>query len=157
MNVYVHPCNDVYGTPVDSERFEGKVTLIVNLASECGYTSQYKDLQALHDRYKDQGFSVVGFPCNDFGGQEPGDAEAITACASGYGAEFPIMEKVGVIDNDAQSPLYYDLAQETGTLPSWNFGKYLVNREGTPIAFFGTDVEPTSTEITNRIDALLSD
>ena len=102
MNVYTNQLRDVHGSQVNNELFQGKVTLIVNLASKCGYTPQYKDLQALHERYKNQGFSVVGFPCNDFGGQEPGDAEAITTCASGYGADFPIMEKVGVIKNDIQ-------------------------------------------------------
>jgi len=156
MNVYTNQLRDVHGSQVNNDLFQGKVTLIVNLASKCGYTPQYKDLQALHEQYASQGFSVVGFPCNDFGGQEPGDAGAITACASGYGATFPIMEKVGVIESDAQCAIYHDLAAATGVLPQWNFGKYLVNQHGTPIAFFGSNVEPLSAEVTNRIDALLT-
>ena len=156
MNVYNHDRNDVFGKPVAKDKFGGQVTLIVNLASHCGYTPQYKDLQALHERYSDQGFSVVGFPCNDFGGQEPGDADAITACASGFGAEFPIMEKVGVIDNESQCAIYHDLWKATGVLPKWNFGKYLIDQYGTPVAFFGSSVEPLSAELTDCIDSLFS-
>ena len=156
MNVYNNECRDVHGELVDKDMFQGQVTLIVNLASHCGYTPQYKDLQALHERYSDQGFSVVGFPCNDFGGQEPGDADAITACASGFGAEFPIMEKVGVIENESQCAIYDDLAEATGVLPKWNFGKYLVDQHGTPVAFFGSSVKPLSAELTDRIDDLLT-
>lgn len=155
MNVYNHERNDVFGKPVDRDQFKGQVTLIVNLASHCGYTPQYKDLQALHERYSDQGFSVVGFPCNDFGGQEPGDAEAITACATGYGVDFPLMEKVGVIENESQCAIYNDLSEATGVLPKWNFGKYLVDQHGTPVAFFGSNVEPLSAELTDCIDDLL--
>ena len=156
MNVYNHEYNDVHGKPVDKDKFEGQITLIVNLASHCGFTPQYKDLQALHERYSDQGFSVVGFPCNDFGGQEPGDADAIMECAAKYGAVFPIMEKVGVIDNESQFAVYHDLAEATGVLPKWNFGKYLIDQHGTPIAFFGSNIEPLSAELTDRIDSLLS-
>ena len=156
MNVYINQLHDVHGAPVDDDRFEGQVTLIVNLASKCGLTPQYEDLQALHERYKEQGFSVVGFPCNDFGGQEPGGAEEITSCASGYGAEFPIMEKVGVLDNDSQCDIYKDLKVAIDALPEWNFGKYLIDQHGTPIAFFGSMVEPLSQEITERIESLLA-
>ena len=155
MNIYDHPYNDLHGTPVDTNTFDGKVTLVVNLASKCGLTPQYKDLQTLHERYASQGFSVVGFPCNDFGGQEPGDAEAITACATRYGATFPIMEKISVVEGDAQCAIYRDLQKVTGALPEWNFGKYLINKNGTPIAFFGSRVEPLAPEITDRIDTLL--
>jgi len=155
MNIYDNSFNDLHGNPNDKDIFKGQVTLIVNLASKCGLTPQYEDLQALHDRYAARGFSVVGFPCNDFGGQEPGDAEAITACASGFGATFPIMEKVSVVEGDSQFTIYSDLFEATGALPEWNFGKYLVDQHGTPIAFFGSRIEPLSTELTDRIDALL--
>ena len=155
MNVYSNQLHDVHGVRVNKDQFDGQVTLIVNLASKCGLTPQYKDLQALHERYASQGFSVVGFPCNDFGGQEPGDAEEITNCASGYGATFPMMEKVHVLEGDSQFKIYRDLSQATGALPEWNFGKYLVDQHGTPIAFFGSRIEPLSTELTDRIDALL--
>jgi len=156
MNIYDNSFNDLHGNPIEKDTFKGQVTLIVNLASKCGLTPQYEDLQALHDRYAERGFSVVGFPCNDFGGQEPGDAEAITACASRYGATFPMMEKVHVLDGDSQFKIYSDLSQVTGALPEWNFGKYLVDQHGAPIAFFGSRIEPLSTELTDRIDALLA-
>ena len=155
MNIYDNSFNDLHGNPNDKDIFKGQVTLIVNLASKCGLTPQYEDLQALHDRYAARGFSVVGFPCNDFGGQEPGDAEAITACASGFGATFPIMEKVSVVEGDSQFTIYSDLFEATGALPEWNFGKYLVDQHGTPVAFFGSRIEPLSSELTDRIDALL--
>jgi len=156
MNVYNNPLHDVHGNPIEKNTFDSKVTLIVNLASKCGFTPQYKDLQALHEQYASQGFSVVGFPCNDFGGQEPGDAESIIACATGYGASFPLMEKVSVVKGDAQCKMYSDLFQATGALPEWNFGKYLIDQHGTPVAFFGSRIEPLSTELTDRIDALLA-
>ena len=155
MNVYDNQLRDVHGEPVNNNQFYGQVTLIVNLASKCGLTPQYEDLQKLHEQYEEQGFSVVGFPCNDFGGQEPGDASTIMACASGYNADFPIMEKVSVIDGDTQCALYQDLAEATGALPEWNFGKYLVDQNGTPVAFFGSMVEPLSPEIVDRINELL--
>lgn len=155
MNIYNNPLHDVHGTPVSKDQFDGKVTLIVNLASKCGLTPQYEDLQKLHEQYEEQGFSVVGFPCNDFGGQEPGDANTIMACASGYNADFPIMEKVSVIEGESQCALYQDLAEATGALPEWNFGKYLIDQNGTPVAFFGSTVEPLSPEISERINELL--
>ena len=155
MNIYSHPLYDVHGVEVPANTFAGTVTLVVNLASKCGLTPQYKDLQALHDTYASQGFSVVGFPCNDFGGQEPGGADTITACADGYGASFPIMEKVSVLEGDSQCVFYSDLSLSTGALPEWNFGKYLVDQHGTPVAFFGSRIEPLSPEITERIDGLL--
>jgi glutathione peroxidase len=155
MNVYDNPLTDIHGKPVEKDAFEGQVTLVVNLASKCGLTPQYEDLQGLHDRFFKQGFSVVGFPCNDFGGQEPGGAEEITACATGFGASFPIMEKVSVVEGDAQCKMYEDLFQATGALPEWNFGKYLVDQHGAPVAFFGSRIEPLSDELTDRISALL--
>ena len=155
MNIYDQDLTNLRGGTVAEDTFSGKVTLIVNLASKCGLTPQYGDLQALYERYASQGFSVVGFPCNDFGGQEPGDADVIAACAAGYSASFPIMEKVSVVEGDAQCAMYRDLQKETGALPEWNFGKYLIDKNGTPIAFFGSRVEPLSPEITDRIDALL--
>jgi glutathione peroxidase len=155
LGIYAHDCADVHGNPAGLAQFRGQVVLIVNVASHCGYTGQYRDLQALHARYADRGFAVVGFPCNDFGGQEPGDADAITACAVGYGADFPLMEKVIVKAGPNQSSIYGALAQSTGALPRWNFGKYLIDTDGQPVAFFGTRVEPLDEGLTGRIDALL--
>jgi len=156
LGIYAHDCANLGGEPSGLAQFRGKVVLIVNVASHCGYTSQYRDLQTMHARYADRGFSVVGFPCNDFGGQEPGDAAAITACAAGYGAVFPLMEKVVVKAGPDQSPIYASLADATGALPRWNFGKYLIDHNGRPVAFFGTRVEPLDDELIQRIDALLT-
>ena len=155
VNIYSHECEDIHGKAAGLEQFQGKVVLIVNVASRCGYTPQYEDLQKLHAQFADRGFSVVGFPCNDFGGQEPGDAKAITTCAVGYGAHFPLMEKVIIKAGPDQSPIYAALAEATGALPRWNFGKFLIDMHGQPVAFFGTRVEPLDEGLTSRIDALL--
>jgi glutathione peroxidase len=156
MNIYSNPMHDVHGVQIDKNAFAGTVTLVVNLASKCGLTPQYKDLQTLHETYEARGFSIVGFPCNDFGGQEPGDANDILTCAIGFGANFPIMEKVSVIEGDSQCALYRDLFRATDALPEWNFGKYLIDEHGTPVAFFGSRIDPLSEEITSRIEELLS-
>ena len=153
---HVQPCNDLQGSPVDLGQYKGKVVLVVNVASHCGYTPQYEDLEALHTQYKDRGFTVMAFPCNDFGGQEPGGAKEIAqTCRTTYGATFPVMEKVVVIDDADQSPIYAEMATSTGELPSWNFGKYLVGPDGRAVAFFGSSVKPMSPEITERIESLL--
>ncbi|MFT4592616.1 MAG: glutathione peroxidase [Phycisphaerales bacterium] len=156
MNIYANPIRDVHGAQVDANAFDGTVTLVVNLASKCGLTPQYEDLQVLHERFKERGFSVVGFPCNDFGGQEPGNADDILSCASGFGANFPIMEKVSVIEGDSQCAVYSELCKATDAVPQWNFGKYLIDKNGTPVAFFGSRVEPLDEEITARIEELLN-
>lgn len=155
MSIYTLPIRDLNGTKNAMDKFAGQVTLIVNVASKCGYTPQYRDLQTLHDRYHAQGFSVVGIPSNDFGGQEPGGAAEITACALGYGADFPLMEKVGVVDAEEQSSIYRFLAEATGETPNWNFCKYLIDQNGTPVAYYGSNVEPLSQELTDRIDLIL--
>lgn len=147
--------HDLGGSPVSLKDFRGDVLLLVNVASHCGYTGQYRDLQQLQDRYGDRGFTVIGFPCNDFGGQEPGDAGAIAACAADHGAGFPIMEKIRILDGPEQSPIYASLQQATGALPRWNFGKYLIDRKGHPVAFYGTRVEPLDTALTDHIESLL--
>jgi glutathione peroxidase len=151
--VYAHDITDLEGNATSLPA--GHVTLIVNVASQCGYTPQYRDLQTLHDTYADRGFAVIGFPCNDFGSQEPGDAAAITACATGLDASFMLMDKVHVKAGPNQSPVYRDLSQATGVLPKWNFGKYLVNREGVAVAFFGSSVGPMDPELTGEIETLL--
>ncbi len=143
------------GGTTDLSAYRGQVLLIVNVASKCGYTKQYAGLQELHDRFKGQGFSVIAFPCNDFGGQEPGGKAEIQACAAGFSADFPIMGKVrvkaGEIDGAPQSELYATLGNATGQLPVWNFGKYLVGRDGKPVAFFGTAVDPMSPEVVEAV------
>jgi len=149
-------CTNLKGEPVNLGDYAGTVTLVVNVASKCGYTPQYTGLEELHQQYKDRGFSVIGFPCNDFGGQEPGSADDITqVCRLDYGVTFPMMEKVVTKSGGGQSPIYTQLEAGTGELPSWNFGKYLVDRNGQPVAFFGSSVKPMSPELTGRIEALL--
>ena len=155
--IYTLGCNDVQGGQAGLQQFDGNVTLLVNVASHCGYTGQYTTLQALQERYADKAFSVVAFPCNDFGGQEPGDAKSINACAATHGATFPIMEKCVVKAGPGQSPIYTMLAAATDTLPRWNFGKYLVNAQGTPVAFFGSSIDPMDATVTDQIDALLGE
>ncbi|MFK7959952.1 MAG: glutathione peroxidase [Phycisphaerales bacterium] len=134
----------------------GQVTLVVNTASKCGFTPQFGGLQALHDRFADQGFSVLGFPSADFGGQELDTAEEIGAfCQENYGVEFPMFAKV-VTSGDGQSAVYEYLGTETGDLPGWNFGKYLVGRDGTPIKFFASNVKPDSDDLVAAIEAALA-
>jgi glutathione peroxidase len=145
------------GAAVDLAAHRGKVVLVVNVASRCGYTSQYADLERLWQQYKDKGLVVVGFPCNDFGGQEPGSEKEIGEfCRATYGVTFPMMSKVRTKAGDGQSEIYAFLAAKTGKLPSWNFGKYLVGRDGVPVAFYGSGVKPMGDELRSAIDAALA-
>ena len=138
-------------------QFEGKVLLIVNTASYCGYTKQYEGLEALYRTYKDRGLVVVGFPSNDFGGQEPGSNQDIAEfCRTTYGVQFPMFEKSSVAKLDA-NPLYVELAQKTGASPKWNFHKYVVDRNGTPVASFPSDVTPDSPKLVSLIERLLGE
>jgi glutathione peroxidase len=137
------------------ERFEGKVLLFVNTASKCGFTPQYEGLEAMHEKLKDRGFSVVGFPSNDFMGQEPGtEAEIQEFCKLTYGVKFPMYEKVKVTGDDA-TPLYLKLAAATGEAPGWNFHKYLVDREGKVVASFGSRTKPDDAKLVALIETLL--
>lgn len=130
------------GKPADLADYRGKVTLVVNVASYCGYTPQYKGLEQLHRELKDKGFAVLGFPSNDFGEQEPGTGEEIaTFCRLTYDVTFPMFAKVVTKPGPDQSPVY-KLLGATGHLPSWNFGKYLVGKDGKVRAFFPSDVTP---------------
>jgi glutathione peroxidase len=148
--------NDLAGARVDLSKFAGKVTLVVNTASECGFTPQYEGLQVLHSELADRGFSVVAFPCNEFGSQEPGSGEEIAAfCQSNYAISFPVLGKVGVKQGETQSEVYSLLGTHTGDLPGWNFGKYLVAKDGTPIAFYGTRTEPDDSDLRAAIEAAL--
>jgi glutathione peroxidase len=144
------------GQPQDLAAFEGKVVLVVNTASKCGLTPQYEDLQALYQKYSEQGLVVVGFPCNQFMGQEPGSPEEIAAfCEDNYGVSFPMMEKVNVKAGEDQSPIYALLGTRTGELPDWNFAKYLIDRDGNSVQFFGARTAPLGDELTAAIEALL--
>ena len=145
------------GEPRPLSEFDGKVVLVVNVASACGFTPQYEGLQALHERLKDRGFAVLGFPSNDFGNQEPGSAEEIAEfCTGTFGVTFPMFEKVGVRAGDGQSPIYEFLGTRTGALPGWNFGKYLIGRDGTPMQYFASTVRPDSDELLAAIEEALS-
>jgi glutathione peroxidase len=148
------------GKPVDLTQFQGKVVLLVNVASECGYTPQYKGLQELYKKYGKDGLVVVGVPSNDFGKQEPGSNEEIAAfCKKNYGVEFPMLAKVAV-KGEGQVPLYKFLtAKETNSNFAgpirWNFEKFLIGRDGTVIGRFASDVEPDSDELQKAVrDAL---
>ncbi len=130
------------GKPADLAAYRGKVTLVVNVASYCGYTPQYKGLEQLHRELKDKGFAVLGFPSNDFGEQEPGTGEEIaTFCKLTYDVTFPMFSKVVTRPGPGQSPVYTYLGA-SGHLPAWNFGKYLVGKDGKVRAFFASDVTP---------------
>ena len=151
-DVYAHTVDNLQGQPVDLEEFRGKVTMMVNVASKCGFTPQYAKLQELQEAWADRGFSVIAFPCNDYGGQEPGGPDQIAqTCRVQYGATFPVMAKVRVKSGDGQSVIYQQLEEATGVLPRWNFGKYLVDPEGHPVAFFGSGVDPTSRQVQDAI------
>lgn len=134
--------------------YEGKVVLVVNTASECGYTPQYAGLQKLYESYKDRGFVVLGFPSNDFGGQEPGTAAEIKAfCEKKYRVTFPMFAKVKT-RGDQPSPVYRFLTAKHGE-PKWNFQKYLVAKDGQVVAAFGSSSTPESGELKQAIEAAL--
>lgn len=152
---YALKINSLTGKPIDFKDFEGKHVLLVNVASKCGFTSQYEDLQALYEKFQDR-LIVIGVPCNQFGGQEPGDAEAISSfCELNYGVSFLITEKVDVKGKN-QHPVYEWLTEKSvnGVKDSkvkWNFQKYLVDTEGNLIDYFYSVTRPTSTKITKYL------
>ena len=142
------------GKAMPLSAFRGKVVLAVNVASECGYTPQYEGLQKLHAAYEAKGFSVIGFPCNQFGGQEPGSPETIRAfCSSRFHVTFPLSEKLEV-KGPKQAPVFAFLAAGSGE-PKWNFTKYLVGKDGQVIQAFPSSVEPGSPELAGAIEAAL--
>jgi len=138
-------------------QYRGKVVLIVNTASYCGYTHQFEGLEALYRKYKDRGLVVVGFPSNDFGGQEPGTNKEIAEfCRLTYVVQFPMYEKSSVSSITA-NPLYGELAARTGQSPKWNFHKYLLDRSGEKAMSFGSRVEPGDRDLTAALERLLKD
>ena len=131
--------------------------LVVNTASECGFTYQYEGLEALYRKYRERGLVVVGFPSNDFGGQEPGTNQQIaTFCRTKYGVQFPMYEKASVTRLD-DNALYADLQAKTGEKPRWNFHKYLIDRQGNPVLSFASRVEPASRDLVGAIERLLAE
>lgn len=137
--------------------YGGQVLLVVNTASKCGFTPQYEGLEAMHAKYRDQGFAVLGFPSNDFMGQEPGSEEEIQEfCTLTYGVKFPMFEKVQV-RGDSPTPLYADMIKATGEAPGWNFHKYLIDRSGKVIASFGSRTTPQDPKLVAAIEKALAE
>lgn len=158
VDFYAAEARTLEGQPAPLAQYRGRVTLVVNVASECGYTPQYAGLQQLFERYEGRGLTVLGFPSNDFGRQEPGSAEEIRAfCSSKYRVKFPMFEKVQTKPGPEQSPIYALLGKGAGTLPKWNFGKYLVGRSGKVLKFFPSDTTPESAELAAAIEAALAE
>jgi glutathione peroxidase len=157
MNVYSEPLKTLEGQPANLERYAGKVTLLVNVASYCGNTPQYTGLEGLHERYQSRGFEVLGFPSNDFGQQEPGTAQEIREfCSSKYKVTFPLFEKVRTKKGDGQAPLYTKLGEATGQLPTWNFAKYLVGRDGHVISYFDPKTKPDDPKLVAALEQALN-
>ena len=138
-------------------QYQGKVILVVNTASFCGFTSQYEGLEKIYAKYKDQGFVVFGFPSNDFGKQEPGSNKEIAEfCKNTYDVKFPMFAKSQVSGNNP-NPLFKMLIAKTGTTPKWNFYKYLIDRNGNVVDSYGSVTKPTSSSITSEIEKLLGE
>jgi glutathione peroxidase len=145
------------GKPADLASYKGKVALVVNVASQCGYTPQYAGLESLYKELEPKGFVILGFPSNDFGGQEPGSPEEIkTFCTQNYGVTFPMFAKVQTKSGPEQSPVYTYLNGATGKLPTWNFCKYLIGKDGKAIAFYPSKVKPSDDELRKAIDTALA-
>lgn len=137
------------------EAYQGKVVLIVNTASKCGFTPQYEGLEALYRQYREQGLVVLGFPSNDFGGQEPGSEQEIQSfCRLTYGVEFPMFEKMSVSEKNPH-PFYQLLASLAEEYPRWNFHKYLLDRQGKLVGSYSSRVKPDDPQLITTIDALL--
>lgn len=152
------PLKDIDGKDTSLKAYQGKVVLVVNVASKCGLTPQYKALEALYRKYKDQGLVIVGFPCNDFGAQEPGTPTEIKEfCSTKYDVTFPLMAKLHVKGSE-QHPLYANLTGKDAKFPGeieWNFGKFLISRDGTVTQRFSPKTTPDSTEVTAAIEQAL--
>jgi glutathione peroxidase len=143
------------GQPTDLCQYQGKVVLVVNTASYCGFTSQYEGLQSLYENYKDRGLVVLGVPANDFGAQEPGTNEQVKDfCERTYKVKFPMLEKSVVVGANA-NPMHKQLAEATGQPPKWNFHKYLIGRDGKSVSAFGSRVAPQSDEMKQAVERLL--
>ena len=160
MSIYDVDINNLDGSPADLHALEGKAVLVVNVASKCGLTPQYAGLERLHESLEGRGFSVLGVPCNQFLGQEPGTAEEIAEfCSATYGVTFPLTEKVDV-NGDDRHPLYQALTPKpdadghTGDI-RWNFEKFLVAPGGEVVARFGPQMDPEAPEIASAIEAIL--
>lgn len=154
------PFENAAGEKTSLADYKGKAVLLVNVASKCGFTKQYDGLQKLYEEKKDDGLVILGFPCNDFGGQEPGTIEEIQAfCKLNHGVTFPLMAKIHVKGKD-QHPLYNALTGPEGAFPGdvkWNFGKILIDKAGKPAAKFGSATKPDSEELAKAVTAALAE
>jgi glutathione peroxidase len=145
------------GKPHSLCEFAGKVVLVVNTASQCGYTPQYEGLEALYKRYQKRGLVVIGFPSNDFGGQEPADNRQVAEfCKLNYGVSFPMFEKT-VVSGPQANPFYTALARSGGGAPRWNFHKYLIDRSGNRVVGYGSATEPGDAKFVREIEKLLAE
>jgi len=159
-SVYDYTLNSIDGQPAPFSAFKGKVLMLVNVASRCGYTPQYSALESVYEKYKDKGLVIVGVPANNFGAQEPGTNEEIkTFCTRKYNVQFPMMSKVSVKGSDT-APLYQYLTDtklnpKTGGEIQWNFTKFLVDRQGNIVARFEPEVTPDSPQVISAIESAL--
>jgi glutathione peroxidase len=159
-NIYKYTLPSIEGKPMPLAAFKGKVVLLVNVASKCGYTPQYSSLEVIYQKYKDRGFTILGFPANNFGAQEPGTNEEIkTFCSTKYSVTFPLYAKVSVKGED-KTPLYQFLTRNDNPAVSgeikWNFTKFLVDRKGIVVQRFESAIKPDSKEVTSAIEKLLA-
>ncbi len=159
-NLYSTALRDIDGNDTTLAQYKGKVLLIVNVASKCGYTRQYEGLEKLHAAYKEKDLVVLGFPCNQFGKQEPGsDAEIVEFCRLTYGVNFPMYSKIEV-NGENRHPLYNLLAGDSSPFPgniSWNFNKFLIGKDGRILHRYESKVEPNSDQLANDITAALAE
>jgi len=154
-SVYDFTMNSIDGTPTPLTNYKGKVVLIVNVASKCGFTPQYEGLESVYSKFKDRGLVVLGFPANNFGSQEPGTNEEIkTFCSRKYNVDFPMFAKSDV-KGDSKNALYGYLTTEKGGEIKWNFTKFLIGRDGSIVARFEPNVKPDSPEVTAAIEKAL--
>lgn len=158
-SLYDIPLKDIDGKDTSLKAYQGKVLLVVNVASHCGFTPQYESLEAIQKKYEAKGFTVVGFPCNDFGAQEPGTADEIKQfCSSKYSVTFPLFEKLHV-KGPEQHPLYAALTGKQSPFPGdikWNFGKFVIGKDGKILKRFDSQVKPDSQQVTSAIESALA-
>ena len=159
VTLYDIPLKDIDGKDTSLKAYQGKVLMVVNVASKCGFTKQYEGLQSLQKKYEAQGFTVLGFPCNDFMGQEPGTAEEIKSfCSSRFNVTFPLFEKLHV-NGKGQHPLYAALTGTNAPYPgkiTWNFNKFIIGRDGKIAARFGSMDKPDSKEVVAAIETAIA-
>ncbi len=150
-----HKLTTLQGQPADLCEYSGKVVMVVNTASYCGNTPQYKALESLYEKYKDQGFVVLGFPANDFGGQEPGsNKEVADFCERTYKVRFPMFSKSSVVQH-GDNPVIPELAAATGDWPEWNFHKYLIDRSGKQIKSFAASTNPANPDVVGQVEKFI--